>query len=98
MKQRLGPELVRLLKAECLIEEGIDDWVKVLTDFYGPFNKTINSLKGKEQKIKESMVKETDQKCEKCDKPMVIKWGRNGQFLACSGWPDCMSSLPRNHR
>ena len=36
----------------------------------------------------------TDIACEKCGKPMVIKWGRNGQFLACSGYPDCKTTRP----
>ena len=77
-----------------LIEEGEDDWVKVMRDFYGPFSQTLESLKGKEDEIKASMVETTDQKCEKCDSPMVIKWGRNGRFLACSAWPDCRSTRP----
>ena len=34
----------------------------------------------------------TDQTCDKCDKPMVLKWGRFGQFLACSGYPDCKNT------
>lgn len=77
-----------------MIEEGKDDWVKVMREFYKPFLETINDLKGKESEIKASMVEETDQKCEKCGKPMVIKWGRNGRFLACSGWPECRSTRP----
>ncbi|MCP4683945.1 MAG: type I DNA topoisomerase [bacterium] len=77
-----------------LIEEGKDDWVKVMREFYEPFVETINELKGKEGEIKASMVEMTDQKCDKCSKPMVIKWGRNGRFLACSGWPECRSTRP----
>jgi len=77
-----------------LIEEGKDDWVKVMREFYQPFVETINDLKGKESEIKASMVEKTDQKCDKCGLPMVIKWGRNGRFLACSGWPECRSTRP----
>ena len=77
-----------------LVEEGKDDWVKVVRDFYGPFNKTIESLKGKQKAIKASMVEETDEVCPKCGLPMVIKWGRNGRFLACSGWPECKTTRP----
>ncbi len=77
-----------------LIEEGKDDWVKVMREFYEPFVATINDLKGKESEIKASMVEKTDQKCDKCSLPMVIKWGRNGRFLACSGWPECRSTRP----
>ena len=76
------------------VEEGSDDWVKVVKDFYKPFIKTMNVVKTKEKSIKESMTETTDIKCEKCSKPMVIKWGRNGRFLACSGWPECKSTKP----
>ena len=77
-----------------LVEDGTDDWVKVLNDFYKPFMKTINSLKGKEKKIKESLTEETKIKCEKCKSNMIIKWGRNGRFLACSAYPECKSTRP----
>jgi len=76
------------------VEEGKEDWVKIMTDFYGPFRKTLDDLKGRESEIKESMVETTDEKCEKCGSPMVIKWGRNGRFLACSSYPDCRSTRP----
>ncbi len=76
------------------IEEGNDDWVKVIGNFYSPFIETLDGLKDKESEIKASLVEETDQECVKCKKKMVIKWGRNGRFLACSGWPDCKSTRP----
>ncbi len=77
-----------------LVEEGSDDWVKVVREFYKPFMKTIGSLKGKEKAIKKSMEEKTDIKCEKCGSPMVIKWGRNGRFLACSAYPECKTTRP----
>ncbi len=77
-----------------LIEEGKEDWVKVMNDFYQPFIKTIGELKGREGEIKKSMVEETDEVCENCGSPMVIKWGRNGRFLACSGYPECKTARP----
>jgi DNA topoisomerase-1 len=76
------------------VEDGSDDWVKVVKDFYTPFIKTMGIVKKKEAAIKKSMVEVTDIKCEKCGELMVIKWGRNGRFLACSGWPDCKSTKP----
>ena len=76
------------------VEDGSDDWVKVVKDFYTPFIKTMGVVKKKEAAIKKSMVEVTDIKCEKCGELMVIKWGRNGRFLACSGWPDCKSTKP----
>lgn len=77
-----------------LVEEGTDDWVKILEDFYGPFMDTIKGLKSREKEIKDSLTEKTDIKCEKCGEPMVIKWGRNGRFLACSAYPDCKSTRP----
>jgi DNA topoisomerase-1 len=77
-----------------LIEEGKDDWVKVIGEFYGPMIKTLDGLKEKESEIKASLTETTDIACEKCSSPMVIKWGRNGRFLACSAWPDCKSTRP----
>ena len=46
------------------------------------------------QELKESMIEETGESCEKCGKPMVIRWGRNGKFLACSGFPECRNTKP----
>jgi len=77
-----------------LVEDGEDDWVKVVNDFYQPFLETLKGLKGKEAEIKESMTEKTDIKCEKCGSAMVIKWGRNGRFLACSAYPKCKSTRP----
>jgi DNA topoisomerase-1 len=76
------------------VEEGSDDWVKIVGEFYEPFMETIGELKGKEKEIKASMEEKTDIKCEKCGSPMVIKWGRNGRFLACSAYPSCKSTRP----
>lgn len=77
-----------------LVEDGTDDWVKVLNDFYKPFIASIEKLKGKQKEIKEALTEVTDIECEKCGSPMVIKWGRNGRFLACSAYPDCKSTRP----
>jgi DNA topoisomerase-1 len=76
------------------VEQGDYDWVRLLGDFYGPFMDTIDDLKDRAEEIKESMTEKTDQVCEKCGLPMIIKWGRNGRFLACSGYPDCRSTRP----
>ena len=79
-----------------LVEEGTDDWVDVLGQFYKPFKLTLDGLKGKEAAIKEKMTEKTDIKCEEegCDGFMVIKWGRNGRFLGCEKYPDCRSTRP----
>ncbi len=76
------------------IEEGKDDWVGVVRDFYKPFKKSLNAVESKSEDIKQSLQEETEEVCEKCGSPMVIKWGRNGRFLACSGYPDCKNTKP----
>jgi len=78
------------------IEEGKMVWTDVLSEFYTPFSETMSSLSAKTKEIKASMVEQTDEVCEKCGRPMVVKWGRNGRFLACSGYPECKNTKPLN--
>jgi DNA topoisomerase I len=73
------------------VEDGTADWVKLLEGFYKPFKLDLEKAKIEMRDIKRE-EKATDQVCEKCGKPMVIKWGRNGHFLACSGYPDCRNT------
>jgi DNA topoisomerase-1 len=70
------------------IEEGKIDWVEVLKSFYQPFSESLNYA---QQNIKKEVIP-TDEICEKCGKPMVIKWGRGGKFLSCSGFPKCKNA------
>ena len=80
------------------IEEGKLEWVAALTEFYGRFEKDLELAKHNMSDIKR-MEKPTDQICEKCGKPMVIKWGRHGSFIACTGYPECTNtSRDRNRR
>jgi DNA topoisomerase-1 len=76
------------------IEEGSDHWQKVLTDFYGPFSQNLEEVKGKIDEIKSETQKVSDELCDKCGASMIVKWGRNGQFLACSAYPECKSTRP----
>ena len=73
------------------VEEGVVDWVKLLRDFYEPFEKDLARAKVEMRDLKRE-EEPTLEVCEKCGKPMVIKWGRNGYFLACSGFPDCRNT------
>lgn len=75
------------------IEEGKEDWVKVLNNFYEPFKKRLEVA---EDEMKEVEIKDevSDELCDKCGKPMVYKMGRFGKFLACSGFPDCRNTKP----
>jgi DNA topoisomerase-1 len=70
------------------IEEGALNKVKVLEDFYKPFKESLDFA---QEHIKKEVVT-TNEICEVCGKPMVIKWGRKGKFLSCSGFPQCKNS------
>ncbi|MDD5252142.1 MAG: type I DNA topoisomerase [Patescibacteria group bacterium] len=75
------------------VAAGEKAWVPVIKDFYGPFKA---NLLNKDQAISKKDVAEqvTDEKCEKCGEPMIVKFGRYGKFLACSGFPKCRNSKP----
>jgi len=70
------------------IEEGSANWVKTLKDFYGPFEDTLKNAQEKMRNVKREETP-TDLKCPKCEKPLIIKWGKNGKFVACQGYPEC---------
>ncbi|KKT35226.1 MAG: topoisomerase protein [Parcubacteria group bacterium GW2011_GWA2_44_12] len=76
-----------------LIARGGKQWVPVVREFYDPFKKTLNE-KYESVSKKELTEETTDENCEKCGKPMVIKMGRFGKFLSCSGFPECKTALP----
>ncbi|MBJ6363367.1 type I DNA topoisomerase [Paenibacillus sp. GCM10012307] len=75
------------------VEEGTEDWVKVLGSFYTSFEKRLEVA---EEEMKEIEIQDevSDELCEKCGKHMVYKMGRFGKFLACSGFPDCRNTKP----
>lgn len=73
------------------IEDGKRGWVEVLNDFYKPFSETLEKAKVKMKDIKRQEI-ETVFKCEECASVMVIKWGRRGEFLACSNYPKCKNT------
>ncbi len=71
------------------IEVGETEWVNTLQSFYTPFKLDLDEA---EKKIGDSEVEETDEVCDKCSQPMIVKWGRFGKFMACSGYPDCKNT------
>lgn len=75
------------------VEEGAEDWVKVLGEFYESFEKRLEVAE-EEMKEIEIVDEVSDEICEKCGKPMVYKLGRFGKFLACSGFPECRNTKP----
>ena len=75
------------------IGEGKIKWVKVVKDFYNPFHKKLTEALAIPGKVKPQDIP-TEEVCEKCGLPMVIRWGRHGRFLACSGFPECKNTRP----
>ncbi|MCH7625612.1 MAG: type I DNA topoisomerase, partial [Chloroflexi bacterium] len=84
------------------IEEQLDDiaegtlkWEPMLQEFYSPFDKSIEKAMKEAKRVpRDEIDEETDEVCEQCGKPMVIKSGRYGRFLSCSGFPDCKNAQP----
>ncbi len=70
------------------IAEGEQNWVQVLQDFYAPFKQTLDRAANEMPNVTLEAEK-TDEVCDKCGAPMVVKRGRFGKFLACSTFPKC---------
>jgi DNA topoisomerase-1 len=70
------------------IEEGKRDWREAMAEFYDKFARDLDHAAEHMTDIKR-MEEPTDQLCEKCGKPLVIKWGKHGKFIACTGYPEC---------
>ncbi len=88
------PEIMDV-KFTALMEEELDQIAegrlskeKVLKDFYAPFKENLDFAQA--NIVKE--VIQSGQVCDKCGKPMIIKWGKRGKFLSCSGFPGCKNS------
>ncbi len=73
------------------IEEGRANYLTTIDGFYQKFSKDLIEAREKMTNVK-AMEIPTEEVCDKCGKPMVIKWGRFGHFLACSGYPECRNT------
>ncbi|HVT93962.1 MAG TPA: type I DNA topoisomerase [Bryobacteraceae bacterium] len=73
------------------IEEGKMEWRAAMAEFYERFQKNIEHAERNMTDIKR-MERPTDLLCDKCGKPMVIKWGKHGSFIACTGYPECTNT------
>ncbi len=73
------------------VEAGKVNWKSLLREFYSTFAVDLDKAKKEMRNIKRE-EEPTDISCEKCGQGMVIKWGKNGYFLACSGYPDCKNT------
>ncbi|ADO77092.1 type I DNA topoisomerase [Halanaerobium praevalens] len=74
------------------IENGNKDWKQILRDFYEPFYQRLENARENMESV--NIVEETDEVCDKCGSPMVVKYGRYGKFLACSSYPECKNTKP----
>ncbi|MFH0803594.1 MAG: type I DNA topoisomerase [Candidatus Tagabacteria bacterium] len=72
------------------IAENKKEWVSVVKEFYNPFEKNLEEKY--ETVKKQDLTQPTEELCEKCGKPMVIRFGRYGKFIACSGFPECKNT------
>ena len=79
-----------------MIEDGASKRVKTLHDFYHLFAQELNKAKDEMRNVKQEETP-TDIVCEKCQSPMIIKWGKNGRFLACSNYPSCKNTMNFTH-
>jgi DNA topoisomerase-1 len=73
------------------IESGNKEWLNIVRYFYEPFALKLVDAQAHVKEVKKKNV-ESDQKCDLCGKTMVVKWGRRGQFLSCSAFPNCRFS------
>jgi DNA topoisomerase-1 len=98
--ERFFPELfdtsfTALMEQELDKVEGGDyAWQRVVKDFYDPFKESLDHIDEKKEGLKKKLQEEVDITCDKCGRKLIKKWGRNGQFLACPGYPECRFSRP----
>ena len=75
------------------VEEGNVNWVDLLQGFYKGFSKRLDEAEETLKSLKVEGIP-TDISCEECNSPMIVKWGRRGEFLSCSKYPDCKNAKP----
>jgi len=83
-------------KLDAIEENPSDDWknaVAVLQEFYGPFERDLAEAERRLPKV-EMKDEPTDEICPNCGRPMVIKTGRFGRFISCTGYPECKTTRP----
>ena len=73
------------------IEDGKEKWTKAMKRFYTPFERDLKKAEKEMRDVKRQEVP-TDIACEKCGAMMVVKWGRNGEFIACPNYPECKNT------
>jgi DNA topoisomerase-1 len=87
----MDPEFTARMEKELDdVSRGERQWVPMLGEFYGPFQKALEAAQ--ELMPRTKVEEETDEVCEACGRPMVIRTGRFGRFLACTGFPECRTT------
>lgn len=77
------------------IAKGEREWSPVFKEFYTPFNKSVIEARENAERVPRDQIdEESDEFCESCERPMVIKSGKFGKFLACTGFPECRNTKP----
>jgi DNA topoisomerase-1 len=76
------------------IATNTNTYIDTLNHFYLPFMQSMEKVDSLKEQIKSGLQKPTEIVCDLCGKPMIIRWGRNGRFMACSGYPDCKNTRP----
>jgi DNA topoisomerase-1 len=71
------------------VASGEREWPPVIREFYAPLEEALAAA-AEAPRVEE----QTDETCDKCSRPMIVRWGRFGQFLACSGYPECKNARP----
>lgn len=83
-------EMERKLDA---VEEGEVDWTSVVREFWAPLSEQVKKVDKEVERV-QVQDEPAGENCEKCGRPMVIKRGRFGRFIACSGYPECKNTKP----
>ena len=76
------------------VEDGGTNWVEIVQQFYDSWKGDLDSANNRRKELKLALQEVSDEDCEECGADMVVKWGRNGRFLACSGYPKCKNTKP----
>ena len=76
------------------VEDGGTNWVEIVQQFYDSWKGDLDTANSRRKELKRALQEVSEENCEECGANMVVKWGRNGRFLACSGYPKCKNTKP----
>ena len=76
------------------VEDGGTNWAEIVQQFYDSWKGHLDEANNRRKELKRALQEISDEDCEECGAAMVVKWGRNGRFLACSGYPKCKNTKP----